>query len=235
MSAVDERYVAHVSGRGRLAVCEDRGSVVAYGGVIDLREATFLTDLFVVPDARGSGHGSALLEHLWGGTTSRATSSSQDPRALAAYSRFGAAPRWPLIYLEVAGASVSPAVPVVHSAAADGEAGWNLPLDTLETVRVLAGSDQAATTAVVRREGDRWTVLRASTPDPRGLAVLVADLRSRAGENGVVALAVPGPHPGFADLMSAGARIVDVDLWCATPDAEGLVDPVHELPSPGLA
>lgn len=235
VSASDPRYLAHVSSHGRVAVREDSGSVVGYGGVVDLRGAQFLTDLFVTPGARGGGHGGALLESLWAGGPVRATSSSQDPRALAAYARFGATPRWPLVRLRLPGADVVPQVPVVHDRVAAGDAGWTLDLDGTETVRVLAGPGEVAATAVVRREGDRWTVLRATTPDPRGLAVLVADLRRQAGSAGVVDIAVPGPHPGFADLVGAGARIVDVDLWCATADAVDLVDPVHELPSPALA
>ena len=211
VSASDPRYLAHIRSRGRVAVREESGSVVGYGGVVDLRGTSFLTDLFVAPAARGTGHGGALLEVLWGGRATRATSSSQDPRALAAYARFGAIPRWPLVRLRLPGASVVPQVPVVHEAVTPGDAGWTLELDGTETVHVLAGPRDVAATAVVRREGDRWTVLRATTPDPRGLAVLVAD------------------------LIHAGARIVDVDLWCATPDAVDLVDPTHELPSPALA
>ena len=235
VSASDPRYLAHVRSRGRIAVREESGSVVGYGGVVDMRGTSFLTDLFVAPAARGAGHGGALLEVLWGGGATRATSSSQDPRALAAYARFGATPRWPLVRLRLTGAPVVPQVPVVHDAVTPADAGWTLDLDGTETVRVLAGPGEVAATAVVRRDGDRWTVLRATTPDPRGLAVLVADLRRRAGADGDVDIAVPGPHPGFADLLGAGARIVDVDLWCATPDAVDLVDPTHELPSPALA
>lgn len=235
VSASDPRYLTHVSAHGRVALREESGSVLGFGGVVDLRGTSFLTDLFVAPAARGAGHGGALLDVLWGGRATRATSSSQDPRALSAYARFGATPRWPLVRLRFPGASVVPQVPVVHEAVTRGDAGWNLDLDATETVRVLAGPGGVAATAVVRRDGDRWTVLRATTPDPRGLAVLVADLRRLAGSEGVVEIAVPGPHAGFADLVAAGGRIVDVDLWCATPDAVDLVDPTHELPSPALA
>ncbi len=234
VSAGDPRYLAYVSSRGRLAVSEDAGTVVAYGGVVDLRDAAFLTDLFVAPQWRGAGHGGALLADLWGGTSSRATSSSQDPRALASYGRFGATPRWPLLYLEIPGATVSPQVPVVHADPEPGDAGWELEVDATRTVRVVAGPGASVTTAVVRNDGDRWSVLRATTPDARGLAVLVADLRSRAGESGVVTIAVPGPHPGLVDVLACGARVVGVDLWCATQDAVDIVDPLHELPSPAL-
>jgi GNAT superfamily N-acetyltransferase len=234
VSGADARYLAHVESRGGLSVAEDSGALVGFAGRVDLDGVAFLTDLFVRPAERGAGHGSALLASLWDGSTSRATSSSQDPRALASYARFGAQPRWPLLYLEIAGAQVTAQVPVHRDAQEPGDAGWLLPLDGLETLRVVSGPGRTAMTAVVRTHGSRVTVLRAETADPRGLAVLVADLRTGVGADGVVALTVPGPHPALPDLLDAGARVVDVDLWCATDDAVDLVDPVRTLPSPSL-
>lgn len=234
VSASDPRYLAHVASRGRVVVSEDAGEVVAYGGALDGSGATYLTDLFVRPGARDAGHGSAVLEVLWSGSTARATSASQDPRALSSYARYGAVPRWPLVRLTLPGADVRPQVPVVRSPARTGDAGWSYGLDGVETVQVLAGPGDVATTAVVRVDGGEWQVLRATTPDPRGLAVLVAELRRLAGPAGAVGLAVPGPHPALGDLLAAGARIGDVDLWCASLDAADLVDPTRELPSPAL-
>ena len=234
VSASDPRYLEHIGSRGRVLVSEDGGSVVAYGGALDLGGAAFLTDLFVRPGSRDAGHGTALLEALWGGTPTRMTSSSQDLRALSTYARFGAVPRWPLVRLEIPGASLVPQLPVEHRPASAGDAGWSFELDDVASARVLAGPGRAATTAVVRAVGTRWQVLRATTPEPQGLAVLVADLRRRAGADGTVEIAVPGPHPAFGHLLATGARIVDVDLWCSTPDAADLVDPTRELPSPAL-
>ncbi len=101
VSGADPRYLAHVEKRGRVAVVEDATALVGFGGQVDVDGVAFLTDLFVAPGSRGAGRGSALLAELWGGSASRATSSSQDPRALASYARYGAQPRWPLMYLEI--------------------------------------------------------------------------------------------------------------------------------------
>ena len=234
VSGSDSRYLSHVAARGRVAVSEVGGEVVAYAGAIDVPGAAFLTDLFVRSGSRGEGHGQALLAHVWADADERMTSASQDPRALGVYARYGAVPRWPLVYLEVEGGGASPQLPVLHRETLVGDVAWHLALDGLATVRVLAGHEQPVTTAVVRRDDGTWTVLRAETPDPRGLAVLLADLRTRAGSEGVVRLAVPGPHPGLPDLLRAGARVVAVDLWCASAAAADLVDPVHVLPSAAL-
>jgi GNAT superfamily N-acetyltransferase len=235
VSASQPRYLDHVARRGSVVVSGSGRSVEGYGGVVDVQGAAFVTDLFVAPGSRGAGHGRALLDHLWVDDRPRVTSSSQDPRALAAYARFGARPLWPLLYLQVPGADVRPWVPVIHEPAVDGDAGWRLEVDEASTVRVRSAPGTVATTAVVLTRPGRVVVLRAETPDPRGLAVLVADLRSRAGVGGVVEIVVPGPHPGLPDLIQAGARVVDVDLWCASAGAADLVDPTRALPSPALA
>jgi GNAT superfamily N-acetyltransferase len=234
VSGSDSRYLSHVASRGRVAVSEVDGEVVAYAGAIHVAGAAFLTDLFVQPGSRGAGHGQALLAHVWADAHERVTSASRDPRALGVYARYGAVPRWPLVYLEIGGGGALPQLPVLHRETLEGDVQWHLALDGLATARVLGGPEHPVTTAVVRRDGSTWTVLRAETPDPRGLVVLLADLRMRAGSEGLVRLAVPGPHPGLPDLLRAGARVVDVDLWCSSAGAADLVDPVRVLPSAAL-
>jgi GNAT superfamily N-acetyltransferase len=234
LSVCDARYLDHVRTSGQVLVSGDEGAVEGYAGVIERAGTAYLTDLFVHPDARDRGHGRALLAAAWDGRGSRATSSSQDPRALSGYARFGARPRWPLLYLRLPGGA-TPSAPVVVREHEQGDAGWRLGLDGLLTVAVLGGPAREAATAVVRRDGDRYRVLRAVTPDPRGLPVLVAELARRAGASGSVSLVVPGPHPALADVLAMGARVEELDLWCTTPDAVDLVDPEHELPSPALA
>ncbi len=235
VSASDAGYLRHVADHGSVAVSASGASVVGYGGVVDVRGASFLTDLFVDPAQRGHGHGRALLEHLWVDDRPRVTSSSQDPRALATYARFGAQPLWPLLYLSVPGAAVRPQVPVTHGPAVAGDAGWALDVEGGTTVRVHSGPGEPAAVAVVTLAPGIARVLRAETPDPRALAVLVADLRSRVGEGGTVEVVVPGPHPGLVDVLDAGAHVVDVDLWCASVDGRDVVDPTRTLPSPALA
>ena len=235
VSAQDPAYVRHLRTVGRFSVAEEADRLVGYAGGLALEGSAFLTDVFVLPEARSRGHGAALVEAMWGSATQRVTSASQDPRALGTYARFGARPRWPLLYLTVPGGPVPARMPAVHDRYTAGDAGWTLPGSGLVTVRILAESGNHATTAVVRRDGDTWTVLRAATPDPRGLAVLVADLCTRAGDSGAVEIVVPGPHPALRDLLAAGARITDIDLWCATDGAVDVIDPTRELPSPALA
>jgi GNAT superfamily N-acetyltransferase len=234
LSMSDARYVEHVRERGSVLVSGDPGAVQGYAGLLDRDGAAYLTDLFVHPDSRDQGHGRALLAAMWDGRPDRVTSSSQDPRALSGYARFGARPRWPLVYLRLSGGR-TPAAPVAADEYATGDAGWHLGLDGLITLSVLAGPGSAATTAVVRQVGDRYRVLRARTPDPRGLPVLVAELSRRAGPGGSVTLVVPGPHPALPDVLALGARVEELDLWCASPGAADLVDPTRELPSPALS
>ncbi len=235
LSGASSGYLSHVAQRGRVAVTEHSGSVVGFGGVVGMRGVAFITDLFVTPEHRDSGRGSALLGELWSITGPRATSSSQDPRALAAYARFGARPLWPLLHLRLPGGSVGPAAPVRRATSAAGDADWTLQLDDLTTCTVLSGPGISATTAVVQETPGHISVLRALTPDARGLPVLLAALTSRVAAGGSVDVVVPGPHPALPALLAAGARVLDVDLWCATDDAAGLVDPTRELPSPALA
>jgi GNAT superfamily N-acetyltransferase len=235
LSMNDHRYADHLAAHGRIVVAGV--PVEGYAAALDREGSSYLTDLFVHPGARDIGNGRALLAAAWDGRPERVTTSSQDPRALSGYARFGARPVWPLLYLRLFGAGVpsAPSAPVVETAYAEGDAGWRLGLDGLSTLSVLGGPATAAVTAVVRREGQHLRVLRADTPDPRGLPVLVAELARRAGPQGVVTLTVPGPHPALADVLALGARIEEVDLWCATPGSADLVDPTRTLPSPGLS
>jgi len=234
LSVADDRYLDHVRSYGEVLVSGREGAVEAYGGVLDLDGVAYLTDLFVDPELRDRGHGRTLLAALWEGRSGRVTSSSLDPRALSGYARYGALPRWPLLYLTLPGGG-SPSVQVDERDYVPGDAGWSLDLDGLLTLTVATESGEPAATAVVRRQGDRYRVLRARTPDPKGLTELVAELARRAGPGGAVSLVVPGPHPALPDLLSRGGRVDDVDLWCAADGVADLVDPTRELPSPALA
>jgi GNAT superfamily N-acetyltransferase len=230
-SVYDDRYREHLLSVGRLLVTGEVGAVQAYAGLVDRGGAAYLTDLFVHPDARDAGHGRALLAAMWEGRVDRMTSSSGDPRALSGYARYGARPRWPLLYLRVPGTEPGSAVgPVVERGFAVGDAGWPVDRDDLRTFAV-----GGAVTAVVSGTGERWRVLRAVTPDPDGLPVLVAGLAALVGPAGSVGLVVPGPHPALPALLERGARIVELDHWCASDGAADVVDPAHELPSPALA
>ena len=227
-SVTDEPYRAHLLASGRLLVSGEPGAVWGYAGLVERGGAAYLTDLFVHPDARDQGHGRALLAAMWDGRAERVTSSSQDPRALSGYARYGARPRWPLLYLSLPGRSGGGLETRPY---ADGDAGWPVRTAGLVTASV----DDGACTAVVHRVGDRMRVLRAVTPDPTALPTLVARLAGLVAPTGSVGVCVPGPHPALPAVLASGARIRDLDLWCATDGAVDVVDPTRELPSPALA
>ncbi|MFN8156761.1 MAG: GNAT family N-acetyltransferase [Candidatus Nanopelagicales bacterium] len=227
-SVTDEPYRTYLLTTGRLLVSGEPGAVRGYAGLVERGGAAYLTDLFVHPDARDQGHGRALLAAMWDRRTERVTSSSQDPRALSGYARYGARPRWPLLYLSLPGRSGDS---IETRSYADGDAGWPVPTEGL----VTASTDDGSCTAVVHRVGDRMRVLRAVTRDPTTLPALVDGLAGLVGPTGSVGVCVPGPHPALPALLASGARIRDLDLWCATDGAVDVVDPTRELPSPALA
>lgn len=232
LSVCAPHYLDHVRGTGEVLVTGPAGAVEAYAGTVPRRGATYLTDLFVHPGARDRGHGRALLAAAWDGRTDRVTSSSQDPRAVSGYARFGARPRWPLLYLSLPGGGPGSSRPVEARDALVGDAGWPLALEGAVTALV---DDGGRAIAVALRSEDRIRILRAGTPEPSALVDVVDRLRADAGVGGSVTLVVPGPHPALGDLLARGARIDDMDLWCATDGAADLVDPTRELPSPALA
>lgn len=234
VSAADPRYVAHLGGRGRFLVAVDSRDVpVAYGGSLERRGAEFLTDLFVAPEHRGAGHGGALLRELWAGSRDQVTSSSQDPRALASYTRSGARPRWPMLYLHLPGSDRRSADDRAEigdggdGAAAD-DGGWDYPHAGTRIVRA------GAAVAVVDLEPEGVVVRRATTPDPDDLVELLRRVSGLAGPHGGVRVVVPGPHPALPAVLDLGAQVRDVDLWCASDGAAERWDPALELPHPGL-
>ncbi len=228
-SVTDDAYRAHVASTGRLLVSGEVGTVQGYGGLVDRGGAAYLTDLFVHPEARDAGHGRALLAELWGDRSERMTSSSEDPRALSGYARYGARPRWPLLYLRLPGTQLGPAQASEVRDFVAGDAGW-LPDQTgLRTVLV----DGATGVIVAQEYGVR--LLRAEADDAASLLLLADALAARVGPGGGVGLCIPGPHAALPALLERGARIRDLDLWCATDGAADVVDPVRDVPSPSLA
>jgi hypothetical protein len=228
-SVTDDAYRAHVASTGRLLVSGEVGTVQGYGGLVDRGGAAYLTDLFVHPEARDAGHGRALLAELWGDRSERMTSSSEDPRALSGYARYGARPRWPLLYLRLPGTQLGPAQDVEARDFVAGDAGW-LPDQT--GLRTVLG-DGATGVIVAQEYGVR--LLRAEADDAASLLLLADALAARVGPGGGVGLCIPGPHAALPALLERGARIRDLDLWCATDGAADIVDPVRDVPSPSLA
>ena len=86
--------------------------------------------------------------------------------------------------------------------------------------------------AVLAHDESGVSVLRAQVEGPGELDLLLAAARSVAGPDGVVRFQLPGAHQGLDLAVASGARVVDTDVWCATPGAIDLWDPRGVLPSP---
>ena len=119
---------------------------------------------------------------------------------------------------------------------AEGDAGWSLGLDGLLTLTVHAGPRAGGCHGRRAPAGRPACACCAhARPTPAACRCCSAELGRRAGPDGAVSLVVPGPHPALPDVLAMGARVEEVDLWCATAGAADLVDPTRELPSPALA
>lgn len=228
-SAEDPAYVEAVARGGRFVVALDDDTPIGFAGMVDRDDVAFLTDLFVVPAAQGAGAGAALLSVVWDGTAERATSASTHPAALTSYVRWGLVPAWPLLYLEAAGTAAPVPEAVTPSALSPADLGWPVAAEGLQVLDV--GSMAAAVLA--RRDGSA-DVLRAVVEGPTDLELLLEAARATAAEGGVARLQVPGAHQGLDAAVAAGARVVDADIWCATPGAIDQWDPRAVLPSPAF-
>jgi len=161
------------------------------------------------------------------------TSASQDPRALALYARFGATPRWKNLYLEIAGTTATSNGDIHVKPAEAGDCGWELPVPNSQRASLCSSNGEIAAAAVVVWDPShrRLQMLRAISPEPSSLPVLVEHLRGLAGPNGVLGMNIPDVHPALQSLGES--RIVDADMWCAD-DSATAIDPTRELPSPAF-
>src|SRR6266571_6326942 len=135
-SARDSRYLTHLTRHGNVLVAEANGKLTGFAATRALGYVTLLCDLFVDPARHGGGIGRRLLDRAFEESTDRVTFSSQDPRALPLYARYGLAPRWPLLYLAGQPARLSQA----NRARARRAAAQ----DAAKAERLLAGNDRAA-------------------------------------------------------------------------------------------
>jgi GNAT superfamily N-acetyltransferase len=221
---------------------------------------SMLCDLFVDPRLHGSGCGRAMLARLWTGDehsdTRRMTFSSQHRHALPLYTSFGLDAWWPLLYLRGRVDAV-PAPPGWRAEAAGPDEVAELELawtgaDRRADHRAWARRPGAAA-LLARRDG---RVLAAAATGGAGggyglthlalapaaagadaaaavLAVL-ACLDPAGGSPASTALAcLPAPHPAVRELLAAGWRVEEYDLFMATDLA--LLDPGRSVPSPALA
>ncbi len=87
----------HIFETGSVYVAEENGHILAFAGAITRSRVTYLTDLFVRPDLQSSRLGQTLLQYVLPVSPDgiRCTMSSNDPRAIALYTRAGMRPQWP--------------------------------------------------------------------------------------------------------------------------------------------
>jgi GNAT superfamily N-acetyltransferase len=245
-SGRDLRYVAHLTRHGRLLVAETGTGLAGFAATRWVGGATLLCDLFVEPASHGAGIGRRLLDRIFDGSTERVTFSSQDPRALPLYARYGLAPRWPLLYL----IGDPAALPVTAAHAVPWLARAVRPGDAAAAELALTGVDRGPDYAywgslpgsggiLVEQAHD---VLAAGAIGPDQLRHLaVADAADPAATvltalsafgSPAVRLCLPGPHPALGPLLRSGFRIEDFDHYMST--GEGLMHSGDVL-SPALA
>jgi GNAT superfamily N-acetyltransferase len=243
-------YLAHLVAHHRVLVVEEDGGPVAFGATLDTGRARMLCDLFVLPDRLGAGIGRPLLEALFEDATSRATFSSDDPRALPLYVRAGMTPLWIQLYLEglparlpdhLSPLHVRPAEPADCSAlehewtGADRSIDWPFwgSMGAADTFVVEAdGAPRGvgiarAKQAVAARALDRLVI----APDADPVAVALAAV-CRAARGGPVQLTCLGPSPLLPVMLEAGFQVIDHDQFLASDPS--LVDPARLLPNPGM-
>jgi GNAT superfamily N-acetyltransferase len=220
-ATADAKYLSLVRSQGgRLLVAELAGSVVAYGGVVDVDGIAMLTDLFVSTDARGAGIGTTLLGELFAASTRRMTFSSKHPAALAAYQRTGMEPQWRLLYLRGVANGGGVGLP---------EAPWQHERGALVKHMASQGAHVSADAVSTPDETGTW-IARLQTARP--VKVLSATLAGMA-RGTVVNMCVPEYSPIAPWAQKGGFVVVDHDTFCATPDVE-LPPDLHCL-DPGLA
>jgi GNAT superfamily N-acetyltransferase len=250
-------YLRHLRDDGILLVAETDGAVVGYAGRLDRGGVAYLTDLFIDPARQSTGTGGQLLRQIFAGDAiARCTLATADPRALALYTRFGMAPRWPNFTLTRASALGGVHADDVTLAAVDMRdpdlhrwdgaiSGRFRPADLAffeakERGRAFWVRRMETTIgyAIVRLGSGGHGQREVATIGPVGawsaadaLACVLA-ATAWAGEQGApIELAVPGPHRALAPLLSAGFRITDVETYCASEPT--LLDPERYVGSGG--
>lgn len=247
-------YIRHLMRSGRVVVAVAADAVVGFGAVQRIGagtgEISMLCDLFVDPDAHGSGYGRAMLSELWGGARRRMTFSSLHAHAIPLYTSFGVDAWWPLLYLHGEAASVPmPAgwsvAGTTPEAVGDLERSWTGIERTADhrawasrpggaaLTASLAGQARAAVT-VAGPPADFGVVhLALSTGTDDAAAAVQAVLASIGDPGRIVRIALPAPHPAVRPLLAAGWKFDEFDLFMATDP--GLLDPRRAVPSPAQA
>jgi hypothetical protein len=250
-------YLAHVLATGNLLVAESAAGIVGYAGTVTRGQVWYLTDLFIDPAAQSGSVGQSLLRALAPESGTRITLASVDPRAIALYTRFGMAPRWPDLLLEVAVERLQPFESVeveFEEIAADNPELVQLDADASgrpraidlaffvreERGQALRFHRDGATlgSGVVRFGAGRLWHPEAVTIGPISAVsaeaardCVLAAVAHAAARGSYLEIAVPGSHPALRPLLEAGFRIVYVETYCGAE--AGQIDPTRYVGSGG--
>ncbi len=255
-AGADPAYVRHLLEYGQLVVAEDDTSVVGFGATrrIGTGDAavSMLCDLFVLPQAHGTGIGRTMLQALWRDAPRRMTFSSLHPHALPLYTRFGLDAWWPLLYL-AGDVRTLPAPdgwtirPATAEQAGQLELAWTAADRTADHrawaarphgQSVVADQGRRGMAAgTVAGSGSEFGVvhlaLRPGVSDAQARDAVVAVLASLEPPGRTARVCLPAPHPATRPLFAAGWRHEATDLFMATqPD---LLSPRRAVPSPAMA
>lgn len=238
-SGADPAYVGHLLRNGRVVVASTSAGPVGFAAAIRVGGTTMLADLFVDPRRQSAGAGAALLGYIFSPGGARMTFSSQDPRAIALYTRAGMSARWALLYLRsdplrlIGDSPSAPVVPTEAHVATAWEHRWH-GVDRSAEYRywtsagraLLVGPPDAPhAVAVVTSDGVTHAAV-APDADPRAAVLDIV----RTATTGSCLLHLPSTHPALADLLRQGFLIEDFDLFMTTDDeipgrTTGVYDP----------
>jgi hypothetical protein len=238
-TAVDHHYRTFVSSHGRLVVASVDGRIVGFGGAIDVDGARLVTDLFLLDENQGRGHGGAMLAALLDGHPRRMTFSSGHARAIPTYERFGMVRAWVLDYWSgrAPGAATSGAELTVHDEPLDrwrgdrpdlAEHWWRHGGRLLR----LARDGEPDGWAIVVPPPDAlgtWHVTRLVSRQPEAAIRVVLSVIPAGAE---VLVCVPEQRGLGSVLGALGFTVTDQDTFCAS---EGVtIDPTVAALHPGL-
>ena len=249
-------YIGHLLEHGTLLVAEPDGAVTGFGATLRIGSGAdavaMLTDLFVHPEAHGSGTGRAILTGLWDGEPRKMTFASMHAHALPLYASFGTDAWWPLLYLRgdvrqlrrPAGWSVAQASPDLVSELERDWTGtdrgaehrmWARWPAGAGIVASLDGEPAAAGTVggAVPEYGISHLAVRSGADDEIARDAVLAVLAGLEPPGGQARVSLPAPHPGTRPLLSAGWRVAEFDLYMSSHF--GLIDARRMVPSPALA
>lgn len=239
---VDRQYLSYVARAGSLLVAVGAsGRPIAFGGAVDVPTpdgtAAMVSDLFVEPEARGGGVGTALLEHLLVGRPLRMTCSSAHPAALPAYRTAGLLPIGRLRYLVGHGrAEGRRHGSLVDRSAVLTDGGWaHDRVSLIEYYRGLGagiGRHMVIGVSTAAPVGTTVTVRRLHAAGASDAQSSIEHLLDRLPVSTRVELCVPEWQP-LAEWLAGQVFVeVDRDIVCTTPGLR--LDPSVVVVNAGL-